>query len=112
MPDDNQAVTEPRNAVEAASDPSHGGAVAEGTIKAAMVRFQKAACKAADFTSDFASLMSDIDGGEDPPATFVDDMIDGIEGPTAKGLHSAADAVEALFDRLSSLVTRAMAAHG
>jgi hypothetical protein len=137
MPDDNQTaaaglmanqtVTEPRSAVEAASDPSHGGAPIEvfslaeaqkkisevvgassPTIMSGVERIKRAVKGAESLVGEFEGFVVNMVGEVDGAATDVGEFA----GSSITQLHRSADAVEEIFARLADLVKRAKAAHG
>lgn len=108
MSDDNQTVTEPRSAVEAASDPSHGGSVGQRTIMSGVERIKGAVQQGENAVDELeafvASLVGDVENAGDVSVTDA-------KG-TVSAVHGAANAVEGIFARLAGLVKRAKAAHG
>ena len=110
MPDDNQTVTEPRSAVEAASDPSHGGSVAEPkTILSACDRFSALVGTLQDVAIHAGELLDSIEGKTE---AFLIEEFDPDAESTPGMLHAAADESERLVARLADFVKRAKAAHG
>ena len=138
MPDDNQTVTEPRSAVEAASDPSHGGSVAMSNedyraVSQAQIAYPKYADDAANAAAprtivsgverlehlvDVASkALAGAMGFAEPligsfEASIMPDGPPGDKSLTQDRIHTAVSRVEAVFADLSSLISRAKAAHG
>ena len=142
MPDDNQTVTEPRSAVEAASDPSHGGsfnAVQSVDVYTAYLQAQAQAAQQAVGTmnapppaaptvksgigrlrgirDEAEKLIGEFEGfvGEmegNPPMNSSGSKLNPAQAGTAGAIHDAANDLRSVFSRLADLVKRAKAAHG
>ena len=138
MPDDNQTaaaglmanqtVTEPRSAVEAASDPSHGGSiqhmgqlvdgllgkpitdsVAPRTIVSGVERLKTVASGSRMIVNEFGGVVRAMTGRAEGA---VEREVDEAAVGTADAIHSALDVIEEAFGRLLAMVQRAKAAHG
>ena len=110
MPDDNQTVTEPRSAVEAASDPSHGGSVAQRTIKAGVERLKGLAEEGRTLVDDMMEHVLSMAGS----AQGMPQKDDGNPGPdvSTNNMHRAIAEIETAFGVLGKLIASAKAAHG
>jgi hypothetical protein len=123
MPDDNQTaaaglianqtVTEPRSAVEAASDPSHGGSAptSQFTVKSAANRLHAVVGEAEGALAEFEDMVCEMIGGDRAKQQNPSDKLPPVGGVVGD-LHVAAAGIEGLFARMSALVKRAKAAHG